>query len=192
MPAAPLLELARDPFPGRALRRPPVRAGVHRPRLLAPLLDPDAPPLTVLVAPAGFGKTALLAEWSARDPRPFAWLTLGAGHDDSRQLLRSVTLAIDSAAAQASDGRVVLVLDNVQVLRSAAAHEIVAAIATYPPDTVAVALASRAQVPAPVARLRAEGLVTELSHDDLAMTRAEAASLFRAAGLRLERDEIDA
>ena len=47
-------------------------------------------------------------------------------------------------------------------------------------------------LPLPVARLRAEGLVTELRHADLALTRSEAATLLRLAGLRLVRDDVDA
>ena len=90
------------------------------------------------------------------------------------------------------DGRIVLVLDDVDRLRSAAARETIAAIATDLPDTITVALASRSELPLPVARLRAQGLVTELRHDDLAMTRAEAATLLRAAHLHVDGDDIGA
>ena len=60
------------------------------------------------------------------------------------------------------------------------------------PDEIAVAFASRAELPIPIARLRAQGLVSELRVADLAMTRIEAASLLRVAGLQLDRAGIDA
>ena len=108
-------------------------AGVRRSRLVTPLADPcDAPPFAVLVAPAGFGKTTLLCEWSARDPRPFAWVTLTAA-TTIRTLLRSVAAAVDAATADAADGRVVLVLDDAHRLHSAAAHETLTAIVTQLP-----------------------------------------------------------
>jgi LuxR family maltose regulon positive regulatory protein len=173
-------------------RRPRPRATVHRPRLLAPLVAPDAPPFVVLVAPAGYGKTTVLCDWSARDPRPFAWVTLDRGHDDPGQLLRSIASAIDEADAVATDGRIVLVLDDVQALTAPAAHEIVAALATQPPEGMTVAFASRAELPVPVARLRAQRLVTELRVPELAMTRAEAGTMLRSAGLALDRADLDA
>ena len=55
---------------------------VPRPRLLELLDSGREHALTLVCAPPGYGKTALLAEWRAqeRDERPFAWLTLD--HDD--------------------------------------------------------------------------------------------------------------
>ena len=121
------------PFAPRA-SRPRPRASVRRPRLVAALATPEGPPLVVLVAPAGFGKTTLLLEWAAADPRPFAWLTLDRRHDDPRVLLQTVARAVDAASAQTGDGRIVLVLDNVHRLRSAAARDTIASIATDLPD----------------------------------------------------------
>ena len=103
---------------------------MRRPRLLTPLLAADGPPFVVVVAPAGYGKTTLLCDWSAADPRPFAWVTLHRGLDDPSVLLRSITRALD-AARRAGD--VVLVLDDVHVLRSEPARDVIASLATQPP-----------------------------------------------------------
>ena len=111
----------RHAAPGRALR-----ATVRRTELVATLADPDAPPFIVLVAPAGFGKTTLLCEWEARDPRPFAWVTVDRRHDEPNALLQAIAAALDVASAESEDGRVVLVLDDVHLLQSAAARETVA------------------------------------------------------------------
>ena len=144
-------------------RRPRLRATVRAHRLVATLADLDAPPFTVLVAPAGFGKTTLLCEWAARDPRPFAWVTVDRRHDEpTGRSCRRSRAALDAAVGESEDGRVVLVLDDVHLLQSAAARETVAGIACAPPRELTVALASRTELPLPIARLRAQGLVTEL------------------------------
>jgi len=192
MTAAGLLDVAQDPFATRTTRRQLQRATVRRPRLVATLANQDGPPLIVIVAPAGFGKTTLLTEWADRDPRPFAWLTLDGRHDDPMVLLRAVSRAVDAASAAAPGGRIVLVLDDAHVPRSATALDTIASIATHLPDEITVALAARTELSLPVARLRAEGLVTELRHADLALTRSEAATLLRLTGLRLSGDEVDA
>jgi len=195
MSATLLPETVHDPFGARTPRQQTEQtsfATVRRPRLVAALSNPDGPPVAVLVAPAGFGKTTVLCEWSVRDPRPFAWVTLDARHDDPRALLESVSRAIDVAGARAPDGRVVLVLDDVHLVRSAAAQDAIAGIAAHLPADVTLALASRTEPPVPVARLRAHGLVTELRQRDLAMTSIEAAAVLRAAGLRLGHDHVTA
>ena len=178
MTAALLLE----PVPARS-------AGVRRSRLVSALADPAAPPLTVLVAPAGFGKTTLLREWSVRDPRPFAWITLTVRHDAPSTLLRAVAAAVDDAMATTTDGRVVLVLDDVQRLHSAATHETLAAIVTDLPPTVSVALASRTAAAGPGAapagrRARDRAAARCAGHDAL---RGRGVAVRRACAARARR-----
>jgi LuxR family maltose regulon positive regulatory protein len=129
---------------------------------LEALLATDGPPFAVLVAPAGFGKTTLLREWCARDPRPFAWLALDSRHDNPMLLLRSIARAVDAATARADDGRIVLVFDDVHVIASTAARATLAALAVQPPAGLTVALASRTDPPLPLARVRTQCLLTEL------------------------------
>ena len=146
MTAPALLQVVPRAEPRFAGRRPPLRIGVRRRRLLTQLLAADAPPFVVVVAPAGYGKTTLLCDWSAADPRPFAWVTLHRGLDDPSTLLRSITRALD-AAQRSADDSVVLVLDDVHVLRSEPARDVIASLATQPPPGLTVALASRAEPP---------------------------------------------
>ncbi|HET6546880.1 MAG TPA: LuxR C-terminal-related transcriptional regulator [Solirubrobacter sp.] len=175
-----------------ALVPPPLRPVVRRPRLVTPLLAPDGPPFVVVVAPAGYGKTTLLCEWCARDPRPFGWLTLHRGHDEPRALLRSIAGAVEAATAHADGSGAVLVIDDVQMPRTAPARDALAAIGRQPPPGLTIVLASRTEPPLPVARLRMQGMLTELRAGDLAMTRAEAGSLLRAAGAPLDGAPLDA
>ena len=54
----------------------------------------ESAPFVSIVAPAGCGKTTLLARWAEVDPRPFAWVALDGGDDDAAVFLRYVAAAI--------------------------------------------------------------------------------------------------
>ena len=178
MTAAPLLELVptirRARSASAAVReRAPSAAGRGAGR-------PRRAPLAVLVAPAGFGKTTLLCEWAARDPRPFAWVTLDARHDDPAALLRAVSRAVDSRLRESRRTAASCWSSTTSTSCAAPrARDTIAAIVDQLPAEISVALASRAEPPVPLARLRAEGLVTELrqrrSGDDARRGRGAAA-----------------
>ena len=175
---------------------PPLRAAasdrVRRPRLTRLLLDLDAPPVVALVAPAGYGKTALLCEWAERDRRPFAWVVVDERDNHGARLSAKVARALGAAHAEWGTNRLVLVLDNLHFLHHPAALEALAVIVGDLAPEVTLALASRSRLPMPIARLREQRLVTELGPRDLAMTRTEAALLLRLAGLELDRDAVEA
>jgi LuxR family transcriptional regulator, maltose regulon positive regulatory protein len=80
--------------PGR--RPPPFGPGlVARPRLVQRLAEARDVPLVLVIAPAGYGKTTVLAEWAEDDPRPFAWVGLEREEDDAPRLIGAVALALD-------------------------------------------------------------------------------------------------
>ena len=70
---------------------------VGRPRLTAALGEGLARGLILVCAPAGFGKTALVADWAQSGQRPVAWLSLDAGDDDPARFWRHVVAALDGA-----------------------------------------------------------------------------------------------
>ncbi|MGN6174622.1 MAG: LuxR C-terminal-related transcriptional regulator [Streptosporangiaceae bacterium] len=74
---------------------------VNRPGLISALADTDAK-LVLLGAPAGFGKTTLVAQWraSAAESRPFAWVSLDRGDDDPGRLWWHVVCALERACPQ--------------------------------------------------------------------------------------------
>ena len=77
------------------LRIPVLRPGtVSRPGLVNRLRANSAYPVVTIVAPAGYGKTTLLAQWTARDSRPFFWISLDEHDDDPIVLLRNVATAM--------------------------------------------------------------------------------------------------
>src|SRR5215212_801610 len=104
---------------------------VARDRLVRRLKEVHDVALALLVAPAGYGKTTTLLEWAQHDERPFAWVTLHRADDDAEHLLASLARA--TRARMVRGREFVLVVDDVQVLRSDAAIEVLAALVDDPP-----------------------------------------------------------
>src|SRR5947209_9038568 len=71
---------------------------VSRPRLLARLNEGLHRKLTLISAPAGFGKTTLISEWLAAGPRLAAWLSLDEGENDSTRFLTYLVAAVQTIA----------------------------------------------------------------------------------------------
>jgi LuxR family maltose regulon positive regulatory protein len=163
---------------------------VARERLVRRLMDAREVPLALLAAPAGYGKTTTLLEWAQHDERPFAWIALDRAADDPGQLLAAVESATGPLTKRGSP--FVLVLDDLQFIRSAAAIDVLKAIVARPPAGAQVVLASRGEPPFPLGRLRAHREVLELTSRDFAMTRREAAALLELARVELGATEVDA
>ena len=162
--------------------------------------------MVCVTAPAGYGKTTLLAQWAQAEDRPVAWASLGR-YDDDPVVLSTVLAAafarispdhsalvaasVDApgqaahslaAALAASPGPFVLMLDDLHELRSPACHDaLCAAISGIPPGSQLVA-ASRADQPH-LPRLRASGDAVEIGRDDLALDVAGARQVFAEAGV---------
>jgi LuxR family maltose regulon positive regulatory protein len=163
---------------------------VARARLVRRLMDVRDVSLALLVAPAGYGKTTTLLEWAQHDERPFAWVVLERADDDAEHLRASVARAADPLSGR--DREFVLVLDDVQLLTSKAAIDVLAGLVEHPPPGAQVVLASRCEPPLPLGRLRAHREVLELTPRDFVMTRGEAASLLQLAGVALCDADVDA
>ena len=183
---------------------------VPRPRLVEALGEGLARGRVLVCAPAGFGKTALLADWARGDGRPVAWLGLDAGDSDPVRFWRYAVAALDRARPglagrvgppppRSSDGlvtalinelaadpgpdEVLLVLDDYHLVNSGPVHESVAFLLENLPPGLRVVVSSRADPPLPLARLRARGQLAELRAADLRFTSEEAAALLgEAAG----------
>ena len=76
------------------LTAPLTRPGTVAKAGLIGRLSAASAPFATVVAPAGYGKTTLLARWAEADPRPFAWVALDGRDDDAVVLLRYVAAAI--------------------------------------------------------------------------------------------------
>ena len=160
---------------------PRVRRGtVRRDRLVRTLAQSSATPFVVLRAPAGYGKTTLLSQWSERDDRPFAWMSPGAASRGTA--LRSATLLLETLPAPA-----VVVLDGADL--DAGWDELEAWTRTLPAGSQ-LALATRNEPSLPLGSLRAQGLLVELGAPELAMTRREAAGMLSMAGVELDPADV--
>jgi LuxR family maltose regulon positive regulatory protein len=160
--------------------------------------------LTLVSAPAGYGKTTLLAEWVARMEHPVAWLSVDDGDDDPVRFLAYLTAALtmvprftsppdlpdpgvsgeatltvllNQAARLAAP--VVLVLDDVHRITAPAVHDLLAFLLDNLPPTLHLVIATRADPPLPIARLRARGQLTEIRQTDLCFSHTEAAAFLR-------------
>ena len=168
---------------------PRLRPGiVARPRLLRRLLAADAP-IVMIVAPAGYGKTTLLAEWAMRDPRPFAWLSVEALRRAGDGAVASLAGLVEDVGACLTPH--VIVLDDTHHLASDLSMRRVTDLACRLPAGSCVAVASRRRLAVPLARLRGHRLLVEFAARELAMTRLEAAMLLDTAGVRLEAGQLD-
>jgi LuxR family transcriptional regulator, maltose regulon positive regulatory protein len=201
------------------LCRPVMRPGtVRRSSLLERLKRGDPRPIVSVVGPAGYGKTTVLSQWAERNGQSFAWVSVDEPDNDPKVLLTYVAEALD--AVQPIDGRVfdalaspvssvpgsvvprlaaafasmtapvVLLLDDVHALHNSECRAALSVLADHVPAGSRLALAGRAEPPLRVARLRAEGKILEIGPEDLSLTRAEAASLLRAAEVTVGEDDV--
>src|SRR3954465_9422681 len=83
---------------------PPPPRVVSRPRLIARLNAGLHRRLTLISAPAGFGKTTLVSAWVAGGDRPVAWLSLDAGDNDPTRFLTYLVAALQTIAPQLGAG----------------------------------------------------------------------------------------
>jgi LuxR family maltose regulon positive regulatory protein len=106
--AAPAAEVAvsgPDVLLATKLHLPRPRPGfVPRPRLAGRLDEGLARGLVLVCAPAGYGKTAALADWARRCGRPVAWLSLDAGDNDPVRFWRHVVAAVGPARPGVAEG----------------------------------------------------------------------------------------
>jgi len=188
----------------------PLPGFVPRRRLVEALAEGLARGRVLVCAPAGSGKTALLADWCRGGGRSVAWLGLDAGDSDPARFWRYavaaldrvrpglagrvgppppgssdglVTALINELAADPGPDEVLLVLDDYHLVDSEPVHESVAFLLENPPPGLRVVISGRADPPLPLARLRARGQLAELRAADLRFTAEEAAALLgEAAG----------
>src|SRR5512132_3550601 len=201
----------RDVLLATKLHVPQLRPGfLPRPRLLERLDEATAAELVLVCAPAGFGKTALLADWARGGQQQVVWLSLDPGDNDPARFWRHVVAALDRvrpgiaeqiapllspSAPPSFEGlvtalinelaaqpeQVLLVLDDYHLVDAQPVHASVGFLLEHRPPGLRLLLASRADPPLPLARLRARGQLAELRAAELRFTPKEAAAVLREA-----------
>jgi LuxR family transcriptional regulator, maltose regulon positive regulatory protein len=195
---------------------PPVRPGtVARGALLDRLAGAVSSSVVGIFAPAGYGKTTLLAQLIARERRPVAWVSLDEGDNDPVVLLLHVAVAVDRVlaltpalfAALASPGpfepgliyRVcselstvsehLLVLDDVHLVSGSFSCDAIAALALHVGRGSQIVLSGRGSEGLPIARLRATRRLLEIGAVDLALDEAETRAVLEHAGVSSSPDD---
>ena len=175
-------------------------------------------PVVLLSAPAGYGKTTLLALWRHRDERPFAWVSLEAADNDPVALLAAVIAALDPIleldpalsdylsgpqppiedvvlpslvdACAVRELTFVLVLDDLHSVTERGCHKVIGYLAERLPPGCQVALGTRTDPRLPLGSWRAHGRLAELRAAELSLADVEAHAVFAAAGVRLSDDRL--
>ena len=146
---------------------------VSRPRLLALLESGAGRRLTLLTAPAGFGKTTLLADWAATAERPVAWLSLDDTDGDPAAFRTDVDEALGARHRPGA-----YVLDNVERIAGTSGEESLWRFVVDAPATLRIVLCGRVRPELPAGL---SGDVLEIGPADLRMTDVEAAELLHRA-----------
>jgi LuxR family maltose regulon positive regulatory protein len=153
---------------------PTARHAVIRTALVTRLCRAVDASVATIVAPAGYGKTTLLAQWAERDGREVLGVAFEPEDDDPD----AVELLL---APIAEEPGLLALVDDVHVLRSPDAIDALARLLDQAAEGTTVALTGRSLPPVPLARVRAEGRLAEIATGDLALTGREAESLLRLA-----------
>ena len=205
------------------LYAPPMRPErVSRPRLIEQLNAGPNRRLTLVSAPAGFGKTTLVAEWLSGADRPYAWLSLDEDDNDPVRFLTYLIAAlrqVDPNTGQAALAMMqspqpppphvlltalindvaavprpsILVLDDYQEIHTLSIHQQLAFLLEHQPPHMHLVITTREDPPLPLSRLRARGQMVDIRQADLRFTEEETADfLRRVMRLALSLDDIAA
>ncbi len=171
--------------------------------------------LTLIAAPAGFGKTTLVSEWVAevkvREPDVrVAWVSLDEGDNDPTRFLSYLLVALGRPPAEPGSSprsivtdlindldragsSTIVILDDFQWIEGADVRDIVSFLVEHQPPALHVVVASRSDPLLPLARLRGKGELAELRAADLRFTPDESATfLNEIMGLQLSPADIEA
>ena len=200
---------------GTKFHPPAARRGTVDRTAVVELLLASTSPVVTLVAPPGYGKTTVLAQWAARRAPQVAWVSCDTADNDPAALWLAVATAVDAVAAvgpaasrvlsargggvdvvaafvaalERAGAPMTIVLDHLEEVTSQQSRAAIAEFVMRVPVGWQVALASRERLAIPTARLRAEGRITELGPVELAMSVQEAEALIAGADVDARPDE---
>jgi LuxR family maltose regulon positive regulatory protein len=195
----------QNPLLAAKLYIPPTRPElVPRPRLTERMNAASQGKLTVVSAPASFGKTTLLGEWVRESERPTGWLSLDQGDDNLVRFLSYLIAAlqridegigVDVQAAlgapqappietlltmlindiAAFERELALILDDCHRIDAQPIHDALDFLLDHLPENMQLVLSGRVDLPLHFSRLRVGGQLTEIRQNDLRFTKAEVA-----------------
>ena len=201
---------------------PPRRNLVARPRLIKRLDDGRHRKLTLVSAPAGYGKTTLISDWVAHSKDQVAWLSL---EEEDKNFVRFISYLV-AALQQIEDGigsdvqtitqssqspqvdhlitmllneidacglEFILVLDDYHLIPNQEIFDAIDFILTHLPPGMHLVLIGRVDPPLSLSRLRVGGQITEIRQNDLRFTNTEVSAFINdLMGLNLSGEDINA
>ena len=206
MPDGPAGAPTPEPIPLAKLRPPALHPRhVARAALATRLEDAWRTPVTLVSAPAGFGKTSALVEGLGAHAGRLAWLALDERDDDPQRFFRLVGAALQRAcghgaaleralasaqpppqtvlltsllnALTEAQSQVLLCLDDLHLITDPQVHEGLAFLVDHAPQGLRLAIATRADPPLPLHRWRARGQLLEVRADDLRLDAGDASEM---------------
>lgn len=190
------------------LAHPPLdRKWVRRPRLIGRLNEGVGKRLTLICAPAGFGKTTLAVQWLAQTGEPYAWITLDKSDSDADRFLHYLVAALraarpafgrhieallaspemppsdylaDAVIAELSavDAPLRLVLDDFHVIDTKTVPAMLRRIIRHLPGNIRLVISTRMDPALPLAKWRIRNWLAEFRATDLFFTEEEARAFF--------------
>ncbi|MDX1520541.1 MAG: LuxR C-terminal-related transcriptional regulator [Anaerolineae bacterium] len=210
------------PILATKLYTPPARPElVPRPRLIARLEESLGAgyKLTLISAPAGFGKTTVVTEWLRQGERDYSWLSLDESDNDPARFLIYLVTALQQLAPTIGQNlkqsaklpppetlvtilindlttfpdHFALVLDDYHLITNQLIHDTIELFLEHQPPHMHLVMTTREDPPLPLPRLRVRGQMSELRQDDLRFTSTEAAAfLNQTMHLDLTPESIEA
>ena len=195
---------------------------VRRSRLCHALSESAQRPLTLVSAPAGFGKTTLVCEWIRETGANVAWVSLDQGDNDTTRFWSYVVAGIQTVVADAGEStlaalhspqpapveayltplineltarsqHVILVLDDYHVIDAEEVHRGIEFLLDHMPQHMRLLITCRADPALPLAKLRAKSHLAEIRAADLRFQLDEANALLRnMSGIELTTAEVSA
>jgi len=189
------------------LHRPPVTANyVHRQRLVDRLNRYRNRPLTLVSAPAGYGKSMIVSHWLETCGVPCGWITIDEDDNDLRTFTTYFTAAVESLFPSACrktqaminapnlpqmtdlastllndlsriEQRYILVLDDYHLVKHTIEHDLLTALLKHPPQSLHLVIVCRQDPFLPISSFRAKRLVTEIRTNDLRFSKTETTEL---------------
>ncbi len=177
--------------------------------------------LTLISAPAGFGKTTLISEWIAQIKEPVAWLSLDEDDNDPIRFFRYLIAALQNIESTISEAILtlfqspqppsiesvlanlikeitdiqndfILVLDDYHSLDEKNIHKSIEFLLDHMPTKMHIVITTRVDPPIPLSRLRVRNQLTELRAIDLSFSHYETVAFFdKVMSLELSVEEID-
>ena len=165
-------------------------------------------PLTIISAPAGYGKSILASQWMENTKVPFAWISLDTELNDLRTFLIYMQEAISKilprslkktkrllqvtdlppldviadtflGELEGNPEEFILVLDDYHVIDNMDIHEFIDKVLSYPPECIHLCLITRTTPPIKLNRIMTQGRLTEIGTEDLSLSQNDITDLYR-------------